>query len=457
MGPWGMSGVSPIRSVGDRVLARLARIGADPQDDDDTRASKALLVLISVLILPVALLWAALYLAFGSPVGWVPLAYFAILLAAIVVFSRTRDFGKFLRVGQVAILLAPTLSMVPLGGFLDSGGVGLWGILAPLAALVFSDLRTAGRWYVAYLVVFLGSGIAGELMGGGSPAVPEWFTSTMLGLNVTVGGTIVFTLLAVFARQRRNALAALREEQARAEGLLLNILPRSIADRLKADPRRIADQFSSASILFADVVDFTPLAERLPPAEVVGVLDHLFSHFDELAERYGLEKIKTIGDCYMGRRGRPLTAARPCPRACPDGARHAGSDALARRGRAPRARAARGDQLRTGRGRRDRPQAVPVRPLGRCREHGESHGVPRDLGADPDHPSDEGAARGRVRLRAEGDNPAQGERRNGGLVPRRSPSESRHRTPCPSGAGPAARGGTGRLSVRRSQSRFGIG
>jgi guanylate cyclase len=195
--------------------------------------------------------------------------------------------------------------MVPLGGFLDSGGVGLWGILAPLGALVFSDVRTAARWYVAYLVVFLGSGIAGELMGGVSPAVPTWFTSTMLGLNVAVGGTIVFTLLAVFARQRRDALAALREEQARAEGLLLNILPRSIADRLKAETRTIADQFSSASILFADVVDFTPLSERLPPAEVVGVLDHLFSHFDVLAERYGLEKIKTIGDCYMVASGVP--------------------------------------------------------------------------------------------------------------------------------------------------------
>ncbi len=122
---------------------------------------------------------------------------------------------------------------------------------------------------------------------------------------MTVGGTIVFTLLAVFAGQRREALAALRDEQARAESLLLNILPQSIADRLKADTRRIADQFSSASILFADVVDFTPLAERLPPAEVVGVLDHLFSHFDVLAERHGLEKIKTIGDCYMAAAGVP--------------------------------------------------------------------------------------------------------------------------------------------------------
>ena len=305
--------MSRIRSVGDRVLARLARIGADPQDDEDTRAAKALLVLTSVLILPVALLWAILYLAFGSPVGWVPLAYFAVLLAAIVVFSRTRDFGPFLLVSEVAILLAPTLSMIPLGGFLDSGGVGLWGILAPLGALVFSDVGTAARWYAAYVVVFLGSGVAGELLGGVSPAVPELFTSTMLGLNVVVCGTIVFTLLAVFAAQRRDALAALRQEQARAERLLLNILPRSIADRLKAETRTIADQFGSASILFADVVDFTPLAEQLPPTEVVGVLDQLFSHFDLLAERHGLEKIKTIGDCYM------VAAGVPSPR--PDHAR----------------------------------------------------------------------------------------------------------------------------------------
>jgi adenylate cyclase len=309
----GVSGVSRIRNVGDRVLARLARIGADPQDDDDTRAGKALLVLISVVILPVALLWAALYLAFGSPMGWVPLVYSAILLAALVVFSRTRDFGRLLLVSQLTILFAPTLSMVGLGGFLDSGGVGLWGILAPLGALVFSDVRTAIRWYVAYLVVFLGSGIAGELLGGVSPAVPEWFTSTMLALNVTVGGTIVFMLLAVFASQRRDALDALRQEQAKAEDLLLNILPSSIADKLKAQSQPIADHVGAASILFADVVDFTPWSERLPPAEVVGCLDHVFSHFDELAERYGLEKIKTIGDCYM------VAAGVPTPR--PDHAR----------------------------------------------------------------------------------------------------------------------------------------
>jgi guanylate cyclase len=235
------------------------------------------------------------------------------MLGAIVVFSRARDYVALLLVSQIAILLAPTLSMIPLGGFLDSAGVGLWGILAPLGALVFSDVRSASRWYVAYLVVFLGSGIAGELVGPVGPALPEWFTSTMLALNIAVGGTIVFTLLAVFAKERSDALAALRQEQAKAESLLLNILPRSIADKLKAEAQPIADQIGSASILFADVVDFTPWSERRTPTEVVGYLDRLFSHFDELAERYGLEKIKTIGDCYM------VAAGVPTPR--PDHAR----------------------------------------------------------------------------------------------------------------------------------------
>ena len=294
-----------IRPTLESVTARVALVGADPRDDEDLRARKALLVLISVLILPVAALWGGLYIAFGSPVGVVPLLYFGILFGAIAIFSRTRDFPWLLRVGQVDILLAPTLSMIPLGGFLAAGGVGLWGIMAPLAALVFSEVRSAVRWYIAWVVVFLGSGLAGEITGPWWEPLPDWFTSTMLALNIAVGGAIMFTLLAVFARERRDAFAALRVEQAKAENLLLNILPSSIADRLKAQAQPIADHIGSASILFADVVDFTPWSERRSPADVVGSLDHLFSHFDDLAERYGAEKIKTIGDCYMVAAGVP--------------------------------------------------------------------------------------------------------------------------------------------------------
>jgi adenylate cyclase len=285
-------------------MARLAQVGADPRDDEDTRLRKALLFFISLLILPIALVWGTLYLALGAQSGYLAYAYFGVVLGAIAIFAWNRNLEFLLRTQLVAIVLAPTISMIPLGGFLASGGVGLWGILAPLGALVFGDARAGVRWFIAFLVAFLGSGIAGEVLGTSS-ALPAWFLSTMLALNVVVGGSIVFTLLALFAKQRQDALVALRGEQAKAEDLLLNILPSSIADKLKAHTQPIADQFSAASILFADVVDFTPYSERLAPADVVGVLDHLFSHFDTLAERYGLEKIKTIGDCYMAAAGVP--------------------------------------------------------------------------------------------------------------------------------------------------------
>ena len=281
-----------------------ARIGADPTDDGEIRLRKTLLVLVSVLILPIALLWGAIYLAFGVWAGLIAWLYLVISVVAIIVFSRTHDTETFLRVELIDILVAPTISMAFVGGFVASGAVGLWGILAPLGALVFNGAKSGIRWFVAFVAVFLVSGLIGELSGGESP-LPHWFETTMIALNVTVAGAVVFGLLAQFVHQREVALAELRHEQDRAESLLLNILPRSIADRLKADESTIADQFAAASILFADVVDFTPFAERLRPAEVVEILDDLFTHFDLLADRYGVEKIKTIGDSYMAAAGVP--------------------------------------------------------------------------------------------------------------------------------------------------------
>jgi guanylate cyclase len=292
-----------LRGLLDSVLRRVGAIGSDPDDGAELALRKSLLVTIAVVILPVSLVWGFLYTTLGTPAGLIAYLYFLISVAAIVVFARTRNAKAFLRVELLNILLAPTLSMSIVGGFLESGGVGLWGILAPLGALVFDGVRAGIRWFIAFVVVFLGSGIAGELFGGST--LPAWFQSTMIALNVTVGGAIVFALLAVFATQREEALAALRVEQAKAENLLLNILPSSIADKLKDSSATIADQIDAASILFADVVDFTPFSERLPASQVVGVLDHLFTQFDALAERHGLEKIKTIGDCYMVAAGVP--------------------------------------------------------------------------------------------------------------------------------------------------------
>jgi adenylate cyclase len=287
-----------------RALTRLEQVGADPADDEEMRLQKALLLLIAIVILPVSATWAVLYLAFGAWTGSVAVLYAVISIVSIALFARNHDFGLLLNIQLLDIALAPTLSMIPIGGLLPTGGVGLWGILAPLGALVFRGVGAGIRWFVFWLVAFLGSGIAAIVFATPSP-LPEWFSNLMLALNVAVGGIVVFTLLALFANQRAEALAALRTEQQYAENLLLNILPGSIAQRLKSNPRTIADQFPTASVLFADVVDFTPHSESLSAAEVVELLDRLFSHFDDLAERHGLEKIKTIGDAYMVASGVP--------------------------------------------------------------------------------------------------------------------------------------------------------
>ena len=160
-------------------LDRAARIGADPRDDDEVRFRKALLVLVSVLILPISLAWGAIYLALGAMAGLIAWLYLLISIGAIATFSRTRDTKWFLRVELLDILLTPTISMAFVGGFLASGGVGVWGILAPLGALIFDGARAGVRWFIAFIAVFLVSGIVGELASGGHSPLPAWLSFSM--------------------------------------------------------------------------------------------------------------------------------------------------------------------------------------------------------------------------------------------------------------------------------------
>jgi adenylate cyclase len=104
-------------------------------------------------------------------------------------------------------------------------------------------------------------------------------------------------------------LKQIEAEQAKVERLLLNVLPRAIADRLKQSDEPIVDSFAEATVLFADLVGFTSFSAQISPAVVVRLLNDIFSAFDVLAERHGLEKIKTIGDAYMAVAGLPVPRA----------------------------------------------------------------------------------------------------------------------------------------------------
>ncbi|NBV22115.1 MAG: response regulator [Proteobacteria bacterium] len=106
--------------------------------------------------------------------------------------------------------------------------------------------------------------------------------------------------------KEQDLLRQVREAQAQSEALLLNILPRAIADRLKAGESTIVDHLPEVTVLFADLVGFTELSARISGTEMVHLLDELFTTFDHLAQAQGLEKIKTIGDAYMVVGGLPI-------------------------------------------------------------------------------------------------------------------------------------------------------
>jgi class 3 adenylate cyclase len=125
-------------------------------------------------------------------------------------------------------------------------------------------------------------------------------------LNFTIISTMVYLLLRYFMQERNRFEKELAEqhqlvrtEREKSERLLVSILPGHIAERLKLNPGTIADGFADVTVMFADVVDFTRLAEELTPNQVVSFLDEVFTRFDHLTDKYKLDKIKTIGDAYM--------------------------------------------------------------------------------------------------------------------------------------------------------------
>jgi adenylate cyclase len=278
---------------------RALSIGADPADSPELRFRKRLLVGIALFILPVAFIWGSMYWVIGEKaVALTPWAYVAGSILSLAIFARNRNFS-FLRTAQfLLILVAPALGTIMLGGLDDASSVVVWSLLAPLGAVAFDRPQRAWPWFAAFVVTIVLVLLLSEIVRPAGANLPGGFVATFDVLNIVGVSLVAVMLLVTFARGRDVA-------QARVEALLLNILPEEIAQRLQADPNAIADHFDDASILFADVVDFTPLASRLDPREVVGILDRLFTAFDALVDRYEVEKIKTIGDCYMVAAGVP--------------------------------------------------------------------------------------------------------------------------------------------------------
>ncbi len=229
---------------------------------------------------------------------------FTLICLAMTYFPIGREHPKIL-----LLLFAWTIGLVPQLFTLSFGYAHFDAITWTLlfmgqATLVPLSWRTHALSQVTILAFFAVMLLIGLEQSNSQSMVFSSFTAIYM-----VWFCVICTL-SVFLYERLQwtefqARTRLQAEQAKSERLLLNILPSSVAERLKVDEGTLADDFAEVSVLFADLVGFTELSSRLAPADLVELLNTIFSEFDRLAEKHGLEKIKTVGDAYMVVAGLP--------------------------------------------------------------------------------------------------------------------------------------------------------
>ena len=289
-------------------LQDLGRRVITEQDSDQDRLHKTLAIFACGLMGFGAMLWLAIYWAMGIKFSaTVPLAYLAVSAASLVVYLWNRNFELF-RFTQVSLFLfVPFIMQWSIGSYVSSSGVMLWALLAPVGVMMFEGPRQSMPWFFAYIEMTGVSGFFDYYLGEGTQQGVNMQTiSIFFALNFAAMSTIVYLLISYFVRERDKLQERVDEqhrqlklEQEKSERLLLNILPGPIAERLKEQHATIADGFADVTVMFADIINFTQLSEEMPPKFMVTMLNEVFSHFDMLAEKHRLEKIKTIGDAYM--------------------------------------------------------------------------------------------------------------------------------------------------------------
>jgi adenylate cyclase len=229
-------------------------------------------------------------------VAWIDLAAAGTSVMALIVLKAKPLWFYGIATALLGLIMVEvSAGTVVLGGMVPSAMVVLFGLLSVVGALILFPVRNAWLWFGGFLVTLMLAVV-----------LPEWIqpihdvesSPGEIAFTITGVTAFVFAGMAYFVRQRDRF-------QQESDDLLHNILPDEIAARLKADRSMIADDYDSASVLFADVVDFTPMSAGMSPPHLVGLLNAVFTVFDEFVQELGLEKIKTVGDEYMAAAGVP--------------------------------------------------------------------------------------------------------------------------------------------------------
>jgi class 3 adenylate cyclase len=288
----------PHPSIWTRTLEGILSIGASDDESESQRSGRRVFmlafILASLLSIP------AVIARFAAGYTWVGVSDLVTLVVPVsllvVIAVRPTSYVPVLHVILVILIAGPILDTAMFGGLLPSGMLVIFGLDIALGALLALGLSAGLAWSgvfalsVAYAVVI--PRFVEPIYTLDDPAGNAAF-------NLIATGIVTVAVMIYFVRQRDRF-------QQRSDDLLRAILPDPIVARLKDSSDTIADDVQSASVLFADVVDFTPMSADMTPAALVEMLDELFTVFDGFVSELGLEKIKTVGDAYMVAAGVPV-------------------------------------------------------------------------------------------------------------------------------------------------------
>ncbi len=279
-------------------LDRVLSIAVLPTDRPDTVRTKRLFT---------GALWASIttttisvyqYYLIDAPWAMVALTL-PIITATVALFltwRRPSTFPAVMHLVAAGTMGTTMIIIVLFGGVFETAGNTSWSVLAVVGAVaIFAD-RRAHFWLAVFIAGTIGAYLVSRVV---EPLYVLPNRDMFALFNLIVVCVFIYVILYYFVRETARLYR-------QTDTLLRNVLPDDVADRLKDSDEMIADEFASASILFADVAGFTPMAATLEPGEVVTLLNEVFTDFDAMVAARGLEKIKTIGDSYMVAAGVPV-------------------------------------------------------------------------------------------------------------------------------------------------------
>ena len=277
----------------------------------EEKLSGDMLMLTTGFMMCAAALWLAVYWSLGQHYSTaISLTFQGLSVATMVFYVRTRRLELFAVIQLALILFTPFAMQWSIGNFVNSSGVSLWGLMAPVGAVTVLGTRQSVPWFFAWLFMTVMAGVFDYLLSSAPTHFDMQTVAVFFVLNFAAISVMIYSLLWYFANEKQKLRTQvdlqheeLKAEKERGDRLLLNILPPTIAERLKRNEVNIAQGHADVTVMFADIVGFTKMTEELSPVETVKILNEVFSMFDEIADKHRVEKIKTIGDAYMAAAG----------------------------------------------------------------------------------------------------------------------------------------------------------